>query len=173
MTAVNSAVIDALAQRISELRNGRWQTKVVAKLLAQIDRPFEDLVADAIDAAKNPDLIQPRVLLTHRQSNTSQPDPRRIQQLPPPITRCPTCGSVSDIHTNDHCRHRPATAQLWRAELMATIKAKYADKIKEHERKETADGYAAAAQLRQQWQNELADGMARGPVTDERYARSA
>ncbi len=142
----NEPKIRALAFVIATIRP-TWPTKLIEESLAKSGKPFDVLADDAIDAARNPDLRSPAVLMSHR-----RPDrPLGEGSQPPPITRCQTCGRVTDLEHS--CRSsRPEwwpSAQQITAQYSAAIRA--ARTVGDHE---------TANRLAQRQQIELREVMA-------------
>lgn len=117
----------ALAYLIGELRPD-WtnpdetedlRLKAIIDALSQTSKALADLALDALDAARNPDLKSPRILVTHRAPD--RPVNPRSQQ-PPQIERCRRCQRVLEPGIEHACRsQRPAGwndyQAFWRANL--------------------------------------------------------
>lgn len=69
-----------------------WDPKLVAEQIdsAAAYRDFAAFTVDAIDAATNPEFHSPRILATHRRAER----PALIDNAPPPLQRCRTCGAL-------------------------------------------------------------------------------
>ena len=93
--------------------------KAIIDALGQTAKPLADLAVDALDAARNPDLKSPRILVTHRAPD--RPVNPRAQQ-PPQIKLCPRCERVLEPGIEHACRsQRPEGwndyQAFWRANL--------------------------------------------------------
>lgn len=93
--------------------------KAIIDALSQTSKHLADLAVDALDAARNPDLKSPRILVTHRAPD--RPINPRSQQ-PPQIQRCKRCERVLEPGIDHSCRsQRPEQwdeyQAFWRANL--------------------------------------------------------
>lgn len=138
--------IRALAFTILAIRPA-WPLKLIESSLAKSTKPFDVLADDAIDAARNPSLRSPAVLTSHR-----RPDrPLGDGSQPPPITRCETCGRVTDLEHS--CR--PAKPDWWPKAQAVT--AQYSAAIRAAR---TVGDHQTANQLAQRQRDELRAVMA-------------
>lgn len=121
--------------------------RAITDALTQTSKAFPDLAADAIDAARTPELKTPRILITHR-APARPPNPRAVQ--PPPATRCSRCGNFDD--DQHHCQPAKPTP-TWH-EHRKRLAEKYTYRVADAK---TRGDHAEARRLQAQWRVELAE----------------
>lgn len=102
--------IEHLCEVIVAIRRS-WKPEFTAPILMASAKPYDQLVDDAIDAARNPELKSLNVLKTH-----NRPKPRIVDKNPPRDLNCPTCNRPITEHsrcTTPSCRPAGGPPSWW------------------------------------------------------------
>ena len=152
---MNPAEIRALAFVVNHVRPS-WPVKDIERALVDDPRGFTDVALAAVTAAASPDTRFPGgIKTTYAGSHGCQKCAERNTRAernsqPPPITRCAKCGHVNSEHHN--CRPMKPTPD-WH-NRRRQLAAKYTHEIRAAE---ACGDWQTVAQLKTQWQNELAN----------------
>lgn len=153
---MNPAEIRALAFVVNHVRPS-WPVKDIERALVDDPRGFTDVALAAVTAAASPDTRFPGgIKTTYAGSHGCQKCAERNTRAernsqPPPITRCETCGRVTDLEHS--CR--PAKPDWWPKAQQVT--AQYSAAIRAAR---NVGDHQTANQLAQRQRDELREVMA-------------